>query len=56
MSGDGTLRIEIGLRAALIAKAALEMINLEPRICALQLREVVKQVSELDAKLRAIAR
>jgi hypothetical protein len=40
VSDDSTLRIEIALRAGLIAKAALELINLDPRVAFLQVHQV----------------
>lgn len=51
MSDDSALRIQIALRAAMAAKATLEVINLEPRFVRLQLTEVLKMVRELNAIL-----
>ncbi len=45
---DSSLRVEIAMRSALIAKATLEMLNLEPRLVHFQLCEVVKQIKEMD--------
>jgi hypothetical protein len=53
VSDDSSLRIEIALRAGMIAKAVLEMINLEPRLVPLQINEVAKMLAELQAKVRA---
>lgn len=52
MPDDSSLRIEIALRASLIAKAALEMVNMDPRLAVLQVREVEIQIAELKQKLR----
>lgn len=54
MSGikdESTLRIEIALRAGMIAKAALEMISLSPSLVLLQINEVAKALGELKAKV-----
>ncbi len=49
---DSTLRIEIALRAGMIAKAALEMVNLDPRLVILQIHQVESQIYDLDAVIR----
>lgn len=49
---ESQLRVEIALRAGMMAKACLEMINLDPRFARLQLAEVAKQIRELDLKLQ----
>ena len=51
MRDDSGLRIEIALRAGMIAKSVLEMINLEPQIVPLQINEVAKQLTELRVKI-----
>ncbi|MDR3741619.1 MAG: hypothetical protein P4L40_21580 [Terracidiphilus sp.] len=49
---DSSLRIEIAIRAALIAKSVLELVNLDPRLASLQLADVMKQVRALEEKVR----
>lgn len=49
---DASLRIEIAIRAGMMAKACLELINLDPRLARLQLSEVAKQLRELDDKMK----
>jgi hypothetical protein len=51
MPDDSSLRIDIALRAALIAKAVLEMINLDPRLVPMQVNEVAKQLQALRGKV-----
>lgn len=46
------LRVEIAVRAAMIAKAALEIVGMEPRLAQLQLNEVARQIHELATTLR----
>jgi hypothetical protein len=54
---DSQLSVEIGIRAALIAKTALEMLGSNnPHLCHLHLVEIVKHVKELDDKLQRIER
>lgn len=56
MRDDSSVRIEISIRSALIAKSVLEMMSLEPAIAQLQLREVLKQIEELSIFLaRSVA-
>jgi hypothetical protein len=43
---ESSARVEIGLRAAIIAKAALEMLGMGPLICRLQIKEVEERVTE----------
>jgi hypothetical protein len=52
-SDDSAVRVELGLRGAIIAKAALELMSLGPEFAHLQLVEVVKRVRETDEFLRA---
>jgi hypothetical protein len=52
MRDDAAIRIEVSLRAARIAKCALDLMNLDPMIVPLQLVEVVKEVRQLDDMLK----
>ena len=52
MPDEPKIRVELGLRGAMIAKAALELIGLNPRLAHLQLVEIVKHVKETDEFLR----
>ena len=52
---DSAVRIEVSLRAAMIAKAALDLLNLEPCLCRLQLAEVARLIGETDKWLQAKA-
>ena len=45
------MKIDIALRSALIARAVLECINLDPHLVRLQLSEVARQIRELDERL-----
>ena len=51
---ESSARVEIGLRAAIIAKAALEMLGMEPPICRLQIKEVEDRVTEMKAFLKSL--
>ena len=48
MRDDGALRIGTALRAAHIAKQSLEMMQLEPRLCKLQMLEITESLKELQ--------
>jgi len=48
---DSALKIDIALRSALIARAVLECINLDPHLVRLQLSEAARQIRELDERL-----
>ena len=51
---ESSARVEIGLRAAIIAKAALEMLGMEPMICRLQIKEVEDRVTEMKTFLKSL--
>lgn len=52
-ANESSLRIEITVRVAMIAKAALDMLGMEPSLVLLQLREVVQQVQGLETAVRS---
>lgn len=52
MADDSAVRVEIGLRGALIAKSALQLTGIDPRLARLQLIEVATQLRELDVFLQ----
>lgn len=49
---DSAFRVEIGLRAGMIAKAALGMLGKGPRMAQLHLADVIKQVADCDKWLK----
>ena len=51
MADDSAKRIGTALRAAHIAKQALEMMHLEPRLCKLQMLDITESLKELQAFL-----
>jgi hypothetical protein len=51
MRDEAALRIEITIRAAMIARSVLEMINMDSELALLQLVEASKQMNELYRKL-----
>lgn len=42
------IKIEIALRAGVVAKASLELLSLEPEFARLQIQEVAKHLRDLD--------
>ena len=48
MADDSARQIGTALRAAHIAKQALEMMNLQPRMCKLQMLEITVSLKELQ--------
>ena len=55
MSEKSASRIVIALRAAMLAKSALDIMDLEPSLAKLQLVQVAKFLRELDEALRRAA-
>ena len=53
MADNSALRIEITIRAAMIARDVLQMVGMEPQLVRLLLRDVVQQIQALDAKIKA---
>ena len=49
---ESSLRVEIALRTAMIAKQVLEIMNMDPRLVPLQINEVAKQLQELREKCK----
>ena len=52
MADDSTVRITIALRAAHVAKQALEMLSMSPELCRLQIGELAKGVRELHEYIK----
>ena len=50
---DSSVRIEIALRAAHLAKCCLELLNLQPQLASLQMRRITEELSDLHAFLRS---
>jgi hypothetical protein len=48
MANDSLLQVELGLRGAIIAKQALELLTISPGFARIQLAEIVKLVKETD--------
>lgn len=47
MKDDSAIRIEITIRAAMLAKAVLELLNMSPEIAVLQAADIHRQTVEL---------
>lgn len=52
MPDDSGTRVELGLRGAMLAKASLELLSLDPKLARLQLAEIAKQFNELNKFLK----
>ena len=52
MGDDSAVRVEIALRAAMLAKSALEVMSMRPQIARMQLAEVMKQAGEFAKYLQ----
>jgi hypothetical protein len=49
---ESSVRVEIALRSAIIAKSCLEMMSLEPSLCRLQLEQVVRECADMSKWLQ----
>lgn len=49
---DSTVRIELGLRAAHLAKVCLEMLSLSPQLARLQLHQIAQELKDVDEFLK----
>jgi hypothetical protein len=54
MNDNPTAIVEIAMRSAMLAKASLELLGMQPALARLQLSEVVKQTADFDKYLKAL--
>lgn len=52
MAEDSATRVEVGLRGALLAKSALELLSVDPKLARLCLADVAEHLRDLDEFLR----
>ena len=52
MGNDSAVRVEMAIRAAMLAKASLDILGSQPRLARLQLAEVMKQANDFAKYLQ----